>query len=73
MWQTRTLCTFVAATVPVEKAGDESPLLESARRIGLPADAAPADENTSASAADRSRPGDYERFLASFGNPTKWR
>jgi len=36
IWQTRTICTFVAATVPVETAGDTSALLEDAQRIGEP-------------------------------------
>ncbi len=36
MWQTRTICTFVAATVPVETQGEVSPLLEAAQRIGDP-------------------------------------
>ncbi len=40
MWQTRTICTFVAATVPVETEGEISPLLEQAQRIGDPPDEA---------------------------------
>lgn len=72
-WQTKVICTFVAATVPVEKAGDINPLLEAARQIGEEDDS---DDNMTA--ADRSPStnengvGSYERFMSSFGSPARW-
>lgn len=71
-WQTKVLATFVAATVPVEKAGDVNPLLEAAKGIGEP----PADEDdeTTADKPGLNEPvvGSYERFMATFGTPQRW-
>lgn len=70
MWQTRVLAVYIAATVPVEKAGDVNPLLESAKKIGVKDD----DENETV--ADRSPKensnGSFERFMTSFGSPARW-
>lgn len=59
-WQTRTLASFVAATVPTEE-GVENPLLREAQRIGLPADAELAQP-----AASEPQPGSYEKFMMAF-------
>lgn len=66
IWQTRTLATFVAATVPVDNPGESSPLLEQAQAIGE----APSDKNDN---ADEGNPnGSFERFMGSFGTPARW-
>ncbi len=68
IWQTRTLATFVAATVPVEKEGDASPLLDEAQRIGLTDSQAQTQKNTTREPGT----GSFERFMGSFGNPRRW-
>jgi hypothetical protein len=71
-WQTKVLATFVAATVPVESAGDVSPLLEAAKTIGDP----PTDEDDETTAAkpgvNEPVVGSYERFMSTFGTPQRW-
>ncbi len=68
-WQTRTICTFVAATVPVEKEGDVNPLLEQAQTIGLD----PSDEKKETTPAKAEpKVGSFERFMSTFGNPGRW-
>lgn len=63
------ICTFVAATVPVEKAGDVNPLLDAAKEIGeTPSD----NEQKAAEGPDENSIGSYERFMSSFGSPTRW-
>jgi hypothetical protein len=62
----------VAATVPVEKAGDVNPLLEAAQQIGDPVG-----ENSQTNKKDADAPADngdgsFERFMSTFGNPTRW-
>ncbi len=70
MWQTKMICTFVAASVPVEKAGDVNPLLEAANQVGIDK----SDEEKQAEPAAQSGPqvGSYERFMSTFGNPARW-
>lgn len=61
----------MAATVPVEKAGDVNPLLEQAQKIGEP----PTDDEKHAAAngaVNEPAVGSYERFMATFGNPQRW-
>jgi hypothetical protein len=73
------ICTFVAATVPVEKAGDMNPLLEEAQKIGLDG-AAETEEGTAAAteAFDPENPpmpskvNSFEGFMGSFGSPARW-
>jgi hypothetical protein len=81
MWQTRMICTFVAASVPVEKAGDVNPLLEAAKTIGESTsgdDTQPTQRNNKSINAwehpELVDNGDasYERFMASFGSPARW-
>jgi hypothetical protein len=62
------LATFIAATVPVEKAGDVSPLLEAAKQIGEKDDDKTAADNT----PGENGVGSYERFMSSFGSPARW-
>jgi hypothetical protein len=68
-WETRTICTFVAATVPVEKAGDMNPLLELAQAIGEPPQP---DEPDAKPKTTEPTAGSYERFMSTFGNPRRW-
>lgn len=69
MWQTRTICTYVAATVPVD--GD-NPLLESAQHIGDPPDESTDDTKTAGTERPEPNPGTFEAFMSSFGSPRKW-
>jgi hypothetical protein len=57
-WQTRMICRFVAATVPVP-AGTQSSLLVAAEQVG--AEPNQPDKSTEPEA------GSYERFMAAFG------
>ena len=79
------IATYVAATVPVEKAGDMNPLLESAKEIGLSdADIEHRDNNRQkqtvpAAPFDPEHPpipdngnASFERFMGSFGSPKRW-
>lgn len=59
------MATFVAATVPVEKAGDTSPLLEAAQGIGVAPDKST--EDRPAGGASEPAVGSYESFMSSFG------
>ncbi len=73
----------MAATVPVEQAGQSSPLLDAAASIG---DAFRTSTSTSTGtgtgrqdqlaetppARPEPQPGSYERFMSTFGNPTRW-
>lgn len=72
-WSTRTISTFVAATVPVEKAGDVNPLLEAAQQIGQEPRS---DEEIEASRHEQRvnepKVGSYESFMSTFGNPQRW-
>jgi hypothetical protein len=77
----------VAATVPVENAGDMNPLLESAKEIGL-TDAEQKyleNQNQGRQHIPDNKPFDpenppipdngnasFERFMASFGSPKRW-
>lgn len=60
----------MAATVPIEKAGDVNELLESAKKIGEP----PSDEEKEAAKQPVNEPaiGSFEKFMATIGNPSKW-
>lgn len=76
------ICTYVAATVPVEKAGDMNPLLESAKDIGLSDSERNHLEQQAAipiEAFDPEHPpipdngnASFERFMGSFGSPGRW-
>jgi hypothetical protein len=77
IWQTRTICTFVAATVPVESEGDDSALLTAARNIGMPDDTTtgpdePAERPQPAQTAPEPPVGSYESFMSSMANPSRW-
>jgi hypothetical protein len=80
-WQTKTLAVFIAATVPVEKAGDVNPLLDAAKSIGDPVE----ENSSTATAKKNTEPFDpeappevdngdasFERFMTSFGSPKRW-
>lgn len=71
IWQTRTLATFTAATVPVENAGQANPLLERALAIGQPEESTQSAEHSAAVPAEPAQ-GSFERFMATFGNPKRW-
>jgi hypothetical protein len=76
IWQTRTLATFVAATVPVETKGDVSPLMDAALLIGVN-DTAVVDSEDIPTQTQKVRVaepnvGSYEAFMTSFGAPTRW-
>jgi hypothetical protein len=58
-WQTQTLVSFIAATVPVEK-GRTNPLLEVAREVTL--DPEPPQPETD------NRPGSFERLTSGFAS-----
>lgn len=70
-WQARTVCTFIAATVPMESAGAVNELLEAAKTIGLDART---DEEKDTAPAVKGEPavGTYEKFMMSFGAPQRW-
>ncbi len=70
-WSTRTICTFVAASVPVEKAGDVNPLLEAASKVGMD-DSSDEEKQADKSPSNEPAVGSYERFLSTFGNPARW-
>ncbi len=63
IWQTRTLATFISATVETE---GENTLLAQAQMIGVKPD----EEETKA--ANDPGVGSYERFFSTFGNPRRW-
>lgn len=70
-WQTRTLAQFIAATVPVEKAGDTSELLEQASLIAFDKTEA-AELKRLANAPPDIKPkepriGSYERLMSGLG------
>lgn len=67
-WQTRLICSFVAATVPVEKAGDVNELLENAKKIGEPDD----ERESQQQGPKEPEIGSFERFMSVFGNPARW-
>lgn len=73
MWQTRTICSFVAATVPVEEKGADNPLLDEAQRIGEESDVdeRQRSDDRSTSVIDP-RTGSFESFMGSFGTPQRW-
>lgn len=59
VWQTRTLASFIAATVPVEQ-GKRNPLLEAAAEISLGPTAEKEPQEPT------NKPGSYERLTAGF-------
>jgi hypothetical protein len=79
-WQARTICTFIAASVPVERAGDVSPLLDAALSIGLEQKPEQKTENLPAGQLDfdpenppmPNRDNSFEGFMGSFGSPGRW-
>jgi hypothetical protein len=77
LWQTRTLATYIAATVPVESKNDTNQLLEMAQRIGLSEEqhaalTATAPETKTPTSKEPTA-GSFEAFMGSFGNPNRWR
>lgn len=74
------MCMFIAASVPVEKAGDVNPLMEAAKEIGTDSAGVTAQSTVAAGVPfDPENPpipdnniGSFERFLGSFGNPQRW-
>lgn len=58
--QIRTICSFIAATVPVEK-GEKNELLKLAQSIGEADDAKPKTKSSNEPEA-----GSYERFMSLF-------
>lgn len=71
-WSTKTISTFVAATVPVEKAGDVNPLLEAAQQIGMDARSDEEREAARKEIVNEPKVGSYESFMSTFGNPQRW-
>lgn len=61
----------MAATVPVESAGDVNPLLELAQQIG---DETPDsdEEKPQPTPPGENNVGSFERFMATFGSPARW-
>jgi hypothetical protein len=69
------LATFVAATVPVESAGDVNPLIDLAQKIGE--DNPDSDDDSTMAASERvsqdeNGVGSFERFMSTFGAPSRW-
>lgn len=67
IWSTRTIATFVAATVPVESAGAKNPLLEHAQSIGdgmLPGTQAQGTD--AAPSTSEPQAGSFEQFMTMF-------
>lgn len=62
-WQTRTLASFIAATVPVGK-GESNPLLDAAREIGEPRTEDNANGGQQSTAEPRT--GSYEALMTMF-------
>lgn len=66
IWQTKTLASFIAATVEFE---GENLLLAEAMNIGNPV----ADEGTEKrTAASEPNEGSFENFMQTFGSPSRW-
>jgi hypothetical protein len=65
------ICTYVAATVPVEKEGAKNALLDSAIKIGLEDEFDEEEQQQKKSPAEP-EPGSYERFMMTFGSPARW-
>ncbi len=61
-WQTRTLASFIAATVPVE--GHDNPLMDAAREIGEPRTEEDAGDRKPA--APEPRVGSYEALMSAL-------
>lgn len=77
-WETRTICTFIAASVPVEKAGDVSPLMDAAEQIGVDAQMEKKSDANSMQEFDPENPpmprnqNSFEGFMGTFGSPSRW-
>ncbi len=76
-WETRTICTFIAASVPVEKAGDVSPLMDAAMQIGLDGEQQTQSNNDVIDFDPENPPmpakeNSLEAFMGSFGAPHRW-
>lgn len=69
MWQTRTICTYTAATA----FGGAAELMESAQRIGMTDDTDtegtgdPSTDQDKRTASVEAKAGSYEAFMATFG------
>ncbi len=86
IWQTRTICTFVAATVPVEEKGADNPLLDEALRIGEKANSGDQSPRTAVGVRTEfdeqgrvrevadidPKNATFESFMGSFGDPRRW-
>jgi hypothetical protein len=77
-WQTRTLATFIAATVPQEKKGAKNPLLEEAQKVRLQMEGEESEDDKAkdvppevfieqGSQVAQNRNGSYERLRRAFG------
>lgn len=63
----------MAATVPVEKAGDVNELLEAAKQIGEePQNSEERELAQHDARVNDPAVGSFERFMSTFGNPRKW-
>jgi hypothetical protein len=60
-WQTQVLAQYIAATVPLEKAGDTNPLLESARNMFKDS------EESKPPPKAEPQVGSFESFVSMFG------
>lgn len=62
--------------MPVEKAGDSSPLLEQAMQVGdfaaATGDTAVLERPEKKQQVAEPRVGSYEAFMSSFGSPARW-
>jgi hypothetical protein len=59
-WQTRTLASFIAATVPVEQ-GKGNPLMDAAHAVGQPHD-----DKGERTRVNEPRKGSYEALMQAF-------
>ncbi len=74
IWQTRTLATWIAYTIPISDKADQAALVDSAQAIGLtPEQVEARDKRREEFAQDRTKPaeagpsrGSYEAFMAAF-------
>ena len=63
---TRTICTFIAATVPVEE-GKPNPLIELAQKIGSEEEEEGEENDGGNDSSNQAKPGSYERLMELFG------
>lgn len=70
-WEVRTICTFIASTVPTD--GSESPLLDLAYEIGTPAEVREDQAPMVPSRTKEPRPGSFEQASMLFGMMSRGR